>query len=372
MAAAAAVLMQGTFSRIGFAEPEEGERVIHFLDQQPINAKTPMLKWEDLTDWITPDEHIFNVSHYGRPQDGLDNWKLQVTGKVDHPIALTLEQIKARPKKEIIATLECSGNGASPGFMGAIGNGRWTGTPLAGLLKECGVGADAVEVAFWGADRGKEKIRGSDYEQHFARSLSIPEASRPDVLLAYEMNGQPLGAGHGAPLRLVVPGWYGIAWVKWLTTIELRDHRLMNRFMARDYVTVRGIPTPDDSIEWRESSVGPMNVKSIVARVVQRRDGVYTVSGAAWGNGTPIKAVEIQIDGRPWMQTTLDAEHHAPWAWTFWSFDWKSPTAGEHKLVSRAINAHGTVQPDVEDPRIKYKKTYWEANAQYPRHVRIE
>src|SRR5438132_4377261 len=129
---------------------------------------------------------------------------------------------------------------------------------------------------------------------------------REDVILAWEMNGKPLAAGHGFPLRLVVPGWYGIAWVKWLTRIELRDRRLMNKFMARDYVTIRGEEQPDGSVAWKESSVGPMNVKSFVAKVVKRKTGAITITGAAWSGLTPLKAVEVKIDNGDWLGATID------------------------------------------------------------------
>src|SRR5207249_3297086 len=129
-----------------------------------------------------------------------------------------------------------------------------------------------------------EKIRAKDYPQNFARSLGIPDALQDNVLLAYEMNAEPLPKAHGAPVRLVVPGWYGIAWVKWLTRIELHDRRFMGRFMGRDYVTIRG-EQHGDGVIWRETAVGKMNLKSMVARVVRRTDGVLKVSGAAWNDG---------------------------------------------------------------------------------------
>lgn len=369
-AAGAAALLNGPFLRAVFADEQAGDVLVPFLDRQGGAPEGVYVRWEQLTDWITPKKDFFDVSHYGRQTVPADDWKLQVSGLVKKPVSLSLEQIKAKPKKDVIATLECSGNGSSAGFMGAIGNAKWTGTPLAPLLKECGVAPEAIEAAFWGADKGKEKIRGAEYEQHFARCLSIADAMREDLLLAYEMNGEPLSGGHGFPLRLVVPGWYGIAWVKWLTNIELRDRRLMNRFMARDYVTIRGIENGDRT-DWKESSVGPMNGKSIVARVVKHADGSYTVSGAAWTDGTPLKAVELKIDDGPWIATKLDDRQHAEHAWTFWSYDWKSPYSGDHTLVSRAIDARGRVQPTAEDPQIRLKKTYWEAYAQYPRRVRI-
>jgi len=368
--AAAAALAFAKQARLTFAQTDAGDQLIPFLDRQGGAPNAAMVRWEELTQWITPAKDFFDVSHYGKQTIDASTWKLRVSGLVQKPIDLTLDQIKAMTKKDVTATLECSGNGANPGFMGAIGNERWTGTPLAPLLKDCGISPDAIEVAFWGADKGKEKLRGAEYEQNFARCLSIADAMREDLILAYEMDGKPLTFGHGFPLRLVVPGWYGIAWVKWLTNIELRDRRLMNRFMARDYVTIRGVEK-GDTTEWKESSVGPMNVKSIVARVVKHPDATYTISGAAWTNGTPIKTVELKIDDGPWQPTQLDTEHHAKYSWTFWSYQWKNPTPGEHTLESCVTDEKGKMQPSAEDPEIKLKRTYWEAYARLPRRVKI-
>lgn len=353
------------------ADADEGqEQVVPFLDPQPADPKRPMLKWQDLRDWITPNPDFFSVGHYATPKVDANAYRLKIEGLVEKPLELTLDQIKARPKRELVATLECSGNGASASFMGAIGNAKWTGTPLAPLLKEAGVKPEAIEAAFWGADSGKEKIRNAEYEQNFARALSIADATtRDDVLLAWAMNDQPLAPGHGFPLRLIVPGWYGIAWVKWLTRIELRERRLMNRFMARDYVTIRG-ERHADRIEWKETSVGPLNVKSLVARVVRRPDGSLRITGTAWAQA-PIKSVELQIDDGPWTPVQLDSRDHAPHAWTFWSYDWKSPAPGEHTLVSRATDERGHTQPAADDDAIKLKKTYWEANQQYPRRIKL-
>lgn len=355
-------------SLFALADSGNSGQLVPFLDEQPVNAKRNMVKWEDLHEWITPLDQFFAVSHYHPPKVDAESWRLKVEGLVDHPIELSLEQIKSRPRKELVATLECSGNGASPSFMGAVGNAHWAGTSLAALLKECGVRAEAIEAAFWGADSGKEKIRDAEYDQNFARSLSMKDAMRDDILLAWEMNGQPLAADHGAPLRLIVPGWYGIAWVKWLTRIELRERRLMNRFMARDYVTIRG-EKHGDQTEWKETSVGPMNVKSLLGRVTRHADGSLHITGAAWAQN-PIKTVELKFDNGPWRPVHLDEQNRAPHAWTFWNFDWEDPAPGEHTLTCRATDDAGHVQPTADDDAIKLKKTYWEANQQYPRKIR--
>lgn len=354
-----------------FADEATADEVIPFLDPQPINPNRPLLHWSELKDWITPMNQFFTVGHYPTPTVPVDGYSLDITGLVDQPQTLTLDQLKALPKKEVTATFECSGNGSSPSFCGAVGNAKWAGVSLADLLRSCGVSPAAVEVAFYAHDKNKEKIRGGEYEQHFARALSIADTNRPEILLAYEMNGQPLPPGHGGPLRLVLPGWYGIAWVKWLKSIELRDHRLMTRFMAKDYVTLRGYEQPDGSVAWRESSVGPMNIKSFTARATKRPDGSVQLMGAAWSGMSPVKAVEVKIDDGDWLSADLDPAHTDPYTWRFWTYTWKNPPAGEHTLTARAIDANATIQPAADDPLIKLKKTYYEANQQWPRKIKI-
>jgi len=360
-----------------FAAADENETVIPFVEPQAWDPKKPAVHWDALTpdQWITPDEQVFTVGHY-KPFPTIDPaaYKLGIEGLVANPRTLTLEQLKSLPKKQITATLECSGNGAGKTFLGAIANTRWTGTPLATLLKECGIQPEAVEVAFWGADKGKEKIREQEYEQNFARTLSIADAMKDDVLLAWEMNGRPLAPGHGFPVRLIVPGYFGIAWVKWLGRIELRDRRLMNRFTARDYVIIRSEPRPDGTTAWKESAVGPIDVKSVVARVTRRKDGTVVISGAAWADSAGVKSVEVKIDNGPWQPATISRDHDEPNTWRFWTFQWDHAKPGEHTLVSRAIDNRGRVQPASDDPAIKTKnpKTYWEANAQWPRQIVIQ
>jgi DMSO/TMAO reductase YedYZ molybdopterin-dependent catalytic subunit len=370
-AAAAVAVARLPLRAFGAADEAAGDQVIPFLEPHVVPPGKAMLHWDELKDWITPLDQLYGVQHYGVTKVDGGSYRLEIGGLVDRPKTLELDEIKKLPKKEVIATLECSGNGAGKDFCGAIGNVRWGGTPLAPLLKECGIAAEAIEVAFWGADHKAEKIRDGTYEQNFARALPMADALREDLILAYEVNGQPLSAGHGFPLRLIVPGWYGITWVKWLQRIEVRDRRLMTRFMARDYVTIRGEERPDGSVAWKESSVGPMNLKSFVARVVRRKEGTITITGAAWAGLTAVKAVEVKIDEGEWKGAKIDESHSEPYTWRFWSFDWKNAAAGEHTIVSRAIDEKANVQPAADDPAIKLKKTYWEANQQWPRRVRL-
>ncbi len=361
----------------GFVFPGEGsdEELVPFLDM----PRTPpnRLDWETLDSWITPADQVFSVQHYDIPEVDVDNFKLEFTGLIDTPKTFTLDQLKALPKKEQLMTLECSGNGASKGFMNAIYNGKWVGTPLAPILQECGLKSDAKEIVFFGYDTNEETLRkGTERELTvkvpFGRSMSIDDALKLNLLLAYERDGEPIEWRNGAPVRLIVPGWYGIANVKWLKRIEVRDSRYMGRFMGRDYVTVRG-ERRDGEVVFVETSVTRMNLKSIVARITRgpTKDGAIPLKayGAAWDDGTGIQKVQVKVDDGQWQDATLDEHPRAKFSWVFFSIDLGALQPGKHTVVSRAIDVHGRVQPSAEDDEIALKKTYWEAFQQWPREI---
>src|SRR5437016_9071960 len=178
---AALAFSQSPLRSFGFKDPDEAEIVLPFLDQQPPGK---MLRWEQLTQWLTPKEEVFHVQHYGVPEFDADKWHLEISGLVKKPRTFTLADLKARKPTTVTATLECSGNGSGAGFMGAIGNVRWTGTRLAPVLTECSPLKRAIEVVFFGVDEKIEKIREKEYSQHFARSLAINDALRGEVILA--------------------------------------------------------------------------------------------------------------------------------------------------------------------------------------------
>ncbi len=363
-----------------FPGQDAAEELVPF---QNVPRATPnSLDWETLTEdeWLTPQDQVFSVQHYGSPKVDLSGFELEIAGLVERPRKLTLADLKRLPREDRLMTLECSGNGSSPGFSGAVYNSRWTGTPLAALLKECGIKPGALEVVFFGVDRQKETLRKGTpreltVEVPFGRSMSIDDAQRPDLLLAYERNGQPLEQRNGSPLRLIVPGWYGIANVKWLTRIEVRDRRYMGRFMGRDYVTVRG-ERQDGEVVFVESSVTRMNLKSAIARVTRRAaDGgkvPLKAYGAVWGDGTPIAKVEVKLDDGEWRAAKLDEKHNEKYCWRFFSIDLGPVAAGKHTLVSRGVDANGRIQPAATDDEIALKKTYWEAYAQWPRTIEVE
>jgi DMSO/TMAO reductase YedYZ molybdopterin-dependent catalytic subunit len=360
-------------SRFAQAAPlRQGEEVIPWLDQMVENPVPDIIKnqlvWEDLDSWVTPNDQFFGIGHYGWPEIDASQWHLVIDGIVGNPLTLTLDDLKARPRQELTFTLECSGNHGLPFFHGGIGTAVWTGTPLAPLLEEAEVLDDGVEVVFVGVDSGEETVRDTPMVQHFARSMSVADAMHPDNLLVYEMNGEPLPTNNGFPLRLIAPGWYGVASVKWLERIEVWSTRLAGRFMARDYVTVRQEGTADEPV-WTEKVVGRALLKSAPARVVRSGDA-YRIEGAAWG--APIRYVDVRIDDGAWQRATLDRSQRAEYAWNFWSLPWTGVTSGEHSITSRAVDTSGKVQPAPDDPQLANKITFWESNGQITRQVMIE
>ena len=259
-----------------FQTPATGE-VVPWLDQLEPNpfpdAIAQQLDWERLDDWLTPADQFFVIKHYGQPTLIEQDWRLEVGGLVDRTTTLTLEDLRARPRQEVTFTLECSGNTGLPFFGGGIGNATWGGTPLAPLLEEAGVQDGGIEVVFWGADEGEQTRGEVTITERFARSLSLADARETGALIVYEMNGAPLPPEHGYPARLIVPGWYGVANVKWLTRIEVIDTRYQGHFMARDYVTIREEARDGETV-WTFTSVGRARLKSAPAKVL-KRDGTF-------------------------------------------------------------------------------------------------
>jgi DMSO/TMAO reductase YedYZ molybdopterin-dependent catalytic subunit len=372
-AIAGAALLQGR----AFAQSGPNLKTIPWSDQPPPvpapleNVVKGQTHWEDLDSWITPNNRFFSIAHYDRPVIDAKTWRLDVAGLVDKPVTFTLDELKSRPRHEVISTLECSGNNGLPFATSTIGNARWAGASLAETLRAAQVKKAAVEVVFYGTDQGEEVVRKDSpleykFTSNFARSMSIDDAMNPANLLCYEMNGSPLPAANGFPVRLVVPGWYGVANVKWLRRIEVRDSRFLGRFMGRDYVTIREEHHNGMTV-MAETTVGRMLLKSAPAKVTLR-DGRYQIDGMAWGP-TPIAAVEVKIDNGPWVKAVLD-DSRSEFAWRAWHLDW-SPAPGEHTVTSRAIDKAGKIQPAMDDALIANKKTYWESNGQITRHIRV-
>jgi len=273
------------------------------------------------------------------------------------------------PSTEIVAGFECSGNRRP--LQGLSSNGRWTGVPLRAVLDRAGVKAEARELVFFGADHGEEEVdfrgRVIKVEQQFGRSLSRERALSPEPLLVYALNGEPLTTHQGFPLRLVVPGWYGVANVKYLSEIYAQEDQYLGKFQARWYRSLRG-EMIDGEVKWKESAVTHMQLKSFVARV--SRDGAaHNVFGVVLNDGTPLRAVEVRVDDGPWQPATLDPSTREQYSWKFFNYVWSDAASGEHTIVSRVTDATGKVQPTEEE--LVNKKTFLEDNSQYPRTVMI-
>ncbi|MGQ9426439.1 sulfite oxidase [Gilvimarinus sp. F26214L] len=349
----------------------DGEELVPFSDMPADFARGPAqpgamhyLDTRQISSFYTNNADFYVVQHYGQPDLDPGSFELGVTGLVKKPQTFPLEQLKRYRRRELDVGFECGGN-QDRLFHGLIGNARWAGVRLDEVLDDCGIKPEGTEVVFFGADVGEEEIRGRKVQQHFGRSLSVEDAMNSGALLAYEMNGAPLPLFHGKPLRLIVPGWYGVANVKWLSRIHVQDTRYMGRFMARDYVTLKRDPGKED--RWVESSVGRMNLKSVITRLTRRGDE-YTVSGFALNDGTPLKSIEVKIDDGPWRPAQWH-EQNGRYSWKLFSCQWTAPAPGEHTLVSRVTDKKGNVQPELS--AVPEKATYWENYAQVPRTVII-
>jgi DMSO/TMAO reductase YedYZ molybdopterin-dependent catalytic subunit len=338
----------------GFQAPPVTPGATHFLDTRLIDS------------FYTPNDDFYIVHHYNQPVIPDDEFELRITGLVDRPLTLSLEALKARDKVEIDAGFECGGNRGTGIFHGLIGNARWGGVNLRDLLNEAGLQDDGIEIVFYGADQGVENVRDTDVQQSFGRSMHFEDALRPEVMLAYEMNGEPLPLYHGAPLRVIVPGWYGVANVKWLTQIHVQDKRYMGRFMARDYVTLsrRDIGGVE---RWEERSVTKIQLKSSIIRVTRRGES-YSITGFVLNDGTPLRSVEVKIDGGPWMAAEIDPDS-TRYSWKLFSYAWNGAAPGEHTIVSRVTDVNGQVQATAD--QVPEKPSRWENYAQFPRTVRI-
>jgi DMSO/TMAO reductase YedYZ molybdopterin-dependent catalytic subunit len=361
--------------------PAEGETDIPFADYPKDykvngnpNAANRFLDIRKIDGHITPNDQFFFVQHYNRPEIDGTAYRLKFTGMVNNPAEFSLADLKAMKSTDLVNGYECSGN-SSRFFDGLSSCGRFTGVPLSHVLKHVGVGAKAREVVFFGTDRGKEDVvfRQDTYklEQQFGRSITLENAMKPDPLLAYALNSQPLTRDQGFPVRLIMPGWYGVANVKWLSEIHLQEDRYLGNFQARWYRTLRGVggtgEDADPGTQWVETEVTRMQLKSVIARVRKNAAG-YQVFGFVLNDGTPLKSVEVSVDGGPWQAAALD-KANTRYAWKLFTFDWKGAASGEHTLVSRATDVDGTVQPLKAE--LSRKKTFLEDNAQFPRKIML-
>ncbi len=318
---------------------------------------------------FTPRDQFATTQHYGHPALDAATFRLRVSGLVNQPMSLSLDDLRRMPSTELVFGFECSGNRGP--MNGLCGNGRWTGVSLRTLLDQTGVHPEAREFVFFGADHGEENVefRGRTYavDQQYGRSLSRDKALSPEPLLTYALNGEPLTRHQGFPLRLLVPGWYGMAQVKWLSEIHVQADQYLGKFQARWYRTLKG-EMVNGEMKWKETAITRMQGKSFIARVTF--DGTrHKVFGVILHDGTPIRLVEVKVDDGPWQPATLDPTTSEKYSWKFFTYDWNGATAGEHTLVSRMTDVNGRVQPTAGE--LEVKKTRLEQNSQHPRTVMI-
>ena len=291
---------------------QAGEELVPFSDytqefRAEAQANRPRVKCFDLrrlTSWVTPSEEFF-AFHQTEPA-GADGkpWRLRIAGAIERSAEFSLEDLQRRAdRRDAAVTIECSGNSGDPRIMnGLVSNGIWTGVSLATLLRECGVKSEAREVVFLGMDSEREKkwqAGDAEYASPHGRSIHVQDALAPEGMLAFAMNGKPLPVEQGFPLRLILPGWYGMAQVKWLAHIEVIDRRYEGRHMARNYHSLRAEKTPEGTL-WLDMSISRNNLKSVITRLTRRRTGerfVYQMTGAAWGGRARIETIEVQLDG---------------------------------------------------------------------------
>ncbi len=330
------------------ADPSEG--ITH--DELALAARNHGLPLEALRYDVTPPGLHYVLVHYDIPPDPAE-WRLSIGGRVRRPLSLDLEAVRSFPGCTVRVTMECAGNGrallsprpvSQPWLVEAVGTADWTGTPLRLLLAEAGGEPDAVDAVFTGADHGVER----GVEQDYQRSLPVAVATGgdPEVVVAYAMNGEPLPPQHGHPLRLVVPGWYGMAHVKWLRDITLTP----TPFVGYQHVAYRFRQHPDDVGEPVEriaprALLIPPGSPDFMPRTRIVHPGPIRLEGRAWSGRAPVTAVDVTSDGgRSWCPAELEGPTGHRWAGRGWRARWVA-TPGRHVLSARATDAEGNAQP---------------------------
>jgi len=318
---------------------------------RPEDLETPR---DGFADFITPIDRFFVRTHVPVPRVDIGEWRLKVEGEVAAPLTLSIQDLRNMPPVELISVLECAGNGRSffkppvPGLQwdnGAVGNGRWRGVRMRDVLQRAGVKTGAVEVLFDGADVPLGAMAD------FQRSIPMQKALHPDTLLAYEMNGEALPPKHGFPLRVVVPGWAGDSWVKWVTGIRVLKEPHDGYWMKNAYLYPNQ-PIAPGAVVLPEamSPVTSLRVKSLItypaeSAHVDLRKRIF-IRGVAWsGESSPVRSVDVSVNGgRSWSPGRLTGQA-TQYGWRSWEFPWTPATDGRYKLMARARDVRGNVQP---------------------------
>jgi DMSO/TMAO reductase YedYZ molybdopterin-dependent catalytic subunit len=312
-------------------------------------ARNHGLPLEALRYPITPAGLHYLLIHYDIPAVEPESFRLEVGGAVERPLSLSLDELRSRERVSLPVTFECAGNGrallaprplSQPWLTEAVGTAEWAGTPLRPLLDEAGIGASAVEALFTGLDRGVE----GGVPQAYERSLALPDVEA--ALLAWEMNGAPLPPQHGYPLRLVVPGWYGMTNVKWLARITLLEEPFQGYQQAVGYrmYDAEGVAGDPVSRMLPRSLMVPPGVPDFLTRERMLEPGPVTITGRAWSGHGPVERVDVSTDGGASFAPAVLEAPLGEAAWTGWRFEWDA-RPGEHVLCSRATDMAGNTQP---------------------------
>ena len=321
------------------------------LAELQLAARNHGLPLEALRYDITPPGLHYLLVHYDIPQIDPATWTLRVGGHVDRELALDLDALRALPRQTVRVTMECAGNGrarlhprpvSQPWLNEAVGTADWTGVPLSAVLATAGLRPGAVDVAFTGADHGIER----GVEQDYVRGLNLADALAEEVLLVDEMNGMPLPPQQGAPLRLIVPGWYGMAHVKWLQQITVLDRQFDGFQNETAYRLKQGDESGEPVSRIRPRALlAPPGFPDFMSRVRIVDAGRQGLTGKAWSGTAPIVRVEVSTDGGlHWGEAVL-GESQGRWAWRSWTFDWTAKLPGPTELWCRATDELGNVQP---------------------------
>ena len=309
---------------------------------------------------IVPNDLFYVRNHWREvPKVDVASYRLVVDGQVDKPLSFSYGELRQMPQKRFQATFECCGNSPVPEYWGQItrtssvmeqikghgimGNAEWAGVALADVLARVGVKASAVEVMFEGADHGPDEVAGDPLEVTYERSLPISKATHPDTLLVYEMNGEQLPPNHGFPLRLLVPGWYGMNGVKWLVGIHVLGHEFKGFYQTERYMTTNG-PEAESYYTYHTK----MKVKSIITNPVPGEVvpvGGYQLAGAAWSGEDEVVKVEISADGGDTWSPVDVLRPPSGYSWRRWEHHWRPAGSGRYTLMSRATNDKGETQP---------------------------
>jgi DMSO/TMAO reductase YedYZ molybdopterin-dependent catalytic subunit len=333
----------------------------------PENSETPL---DGVASWVTPNRLFFVRNHFAVPVIDAQNWEFTLDGLVARPAKWTFAQLAAMPQHTVFATVECAGNGRS--FLqekaagvqwgaGAIGHAEWTGVRLRDLLQPAGIAAGSLEVVFEGADRGIE----DGIAMSFSRSLPLAKALDPDTIIALRMNGEWLEPNHGAPLRLFVPGWYGVASVKWLRHMRVIDHVYQGFFQtvkySVDHATTGGK---------HRKPIGPGVVKSEIFHPRAGETlglGTNRIAGVAWAGEERVARVDVSTDGgRTWQAAHLKGLQQ-PYSWCQWECLWTVTAPGDYTILARAHTESGHAQPSLYNS----DNLGYIINVVLPRQVRV-